>query len=486
MFFMVLVFGLADAPIFHDPDTAWHLATGDLIRQLHAIPVSDDWSFTAYDSDSWSLEAHKSFWYNLSWLFDILISFIFSLGGFSALYAVTVVLFAASMTAQAQYSLKHGAGIISVLIIAVFVILAVFTGTLARPNMCSIALTIAFYHLLHDYRSTGRLLMLIALPLLMVLWVNLHGGFLFAFPLIGLFGLEALVEKNWQRVKAYVAVFVVCIAATLVNPYGAHVYYGAYKTLSAPFNTYLIEWEPVKIGHNIQMTLLLLLVLCLGNFTDRRIALVDRIIAVFVIMLSLSSLRHAAIAAMLLMPYLSLRLSSLLDGSSVGRKLHKIQTAIMADMEKKDMRIMGAFMVAIACVIVSLPYLRDSMLKEPAGFSKEYFPAEEAAFVEKNYPKLRFFNSYNIGGYLDYLWRGRVKVFIDGRANSLYSDRVLRDSVDFSEDHGFGARSEMIASQYKFDGLIIANHDKEAKLWKSNPHWKLVHEGKVATIYLKQ
>lgn len=476
MLFLVVALGFGGAPVFYDPDTAWHLAAGDLIRQHHKIPFGDRWSFTGTDD----------IWYNLSWLFDTWLSFLLSWGGFSAVYAFTILVFAGCMTCMATHCIKtRGTSITITLALLIPLALVLFTGTLARPNMCSVAMTIAFYLILHHYSKNGKPFYISLLPILMALWVNLHGGFLFAFPLLAFFFAQAIGDKNLTAQKTYIIICGLCLFATLINPYGFGVYYGAYKTIAAPFNTVLTEWKPVEIGHNLQMTLLLVVILCTANFSDRKIPFADRAIALFVILLALSSMRHSIIASLLLMPYLSLRMTDMAYRSRWAEKIRKRDAGIMADMQKTDIRVMAACMLLGVCVLLYIPTPRDEILKEPVGFSEKHFPVQEAEFIARKYPRLRFFNDYNIGGYLDYIWRGRVKVFIDGRANSLYSDDVLNDYKDFMESGGFGGRAEMIQDTYKFDGLIIANDSPILTQWSWNPDWKIVYKGKAATVFVK-
>ncbi len=474
LFFLLLVFGLANAPVFYDPDTAWHLASGDAIRLSHAVPRHDSWSFTAGTDN----------WYNLSWLFDLGLAQLFHYGSFSAVYAITILIFALSLTLMARHAVRRGASPIIVLLLLLPIAPNIYTSILARPNLCSILLTVIFYLILHDYSRNGRFCRLLLLPGLMAFWVNLHGGFLLAFPLIGCFLAGAVLERNRTHSTAYTAILALCLLATLINPYGFAVYYGAYRTVAAAFSHVLMEWKPVEIGHNLPMTLVLLLMLCIGDFSDRKIPFADRALAVFILLLALSSLRHCAVAALLLMPYLALRATSLAYGSRIGKRIRNIDTAIMADMGKTDIRMLALAMVLAAGALIALPWPRDAILAEPAGFRKAHFPVKEAAFIADYYPGLRFLNSYNIGGYLDYIWQGKVKVFVDGRANSLYSDDVLNDYKAFTENHGFGGRAEMIAAQYRLDGLIIANDDEDAGLWRWNPDWKVVYSGDAATVYL--
>jgi len=474
LFVALLALGLGRAPVFGDADTAWHLAAGDHILAEHVIPLYDSWSFTAAGET----------WYNLSWLFDIGISKLVEVTGFSGLYLLTLFIFAGSIAGMAHYSLKRGANPLAVFLLCIPVLLIIYGGTIARPNMCSVAMAIMFYWLLHRYRETSRLKDMFLLPVLMTLWVNLHGGFLLAFILIGIFLAEAILHNNRNRMRDYGFIIAACMATTLINPYGFAVYYGAYKTISGTFDkSFITEWAPVRVGYDIAMTAMLALVICIGNATDKRIALVDRMLAVFVLFLALSSARHSAIAALLMMPYLSLRLSYVLDESRIAQRFRTIDNAIRTDLQKNDVKIMGMGMVLLATSLLALPYPRYALLSEPVGFSKKLFPIAEAAYVAEHYPHLHFFNDYNLGGYLDYLWHGKVKVFVDGRASSLYSSALLQDYTDFTESKGFGGRAEVIAAYYHIDGLILPHTDNIRLPW--NPYWKLAYHGEVADVFLR-
>lgn len=476
LFFTLLVFGFSNAPVLEDGDTAWHLATGDLIRSLHAVPKADSWSYTAAGET----------WYNLSWLFDLQLSFLFSLGGFSALYTLTVIVFSVSLTLMAWHCVRRGASIISVCLLLLPVIVIVFTGTLARPNVFSVPLTLIFYILLHRSRTDMRLGPLLFLVPLMALWVNLHGGFLMAFPLFGLFVMEAWLVGERNRVRIYLIITGLCLLATLANPYGFSVYYGAYRTLAAPFSSKLLEWQPVEIGKNVPVTIMTAIILCTGNFFDRKIPFADHALTVFILLMSLTSLRHSVLMSLLIMPCISLRLTTLLYESRFGERIRHRDNIIMSDMQEQGIRITAFVLALVAAINIYVPaYQHDLALRPQAEFSPMVFPKAEAEYVSNHYPGKHFFNSYNIGGYLDYIWRGRTKVFVDGRANSLYSDELLSDYAMFSETFGFGGRSEMIARKYHFDGLIIDNYDNAVFMWGWNPHWKAVYRGNTATVYVR-
>ena len=477
LFAAVLAYSYGGAQVFGDPDTAWHIATGDLIRQLGSIPMEDTWSFAA----------NGEIWYNLSWLFDIGFSALFAAGGFTALYILTLLAFAGSYVFMANECLKRGASFLAVSISMLIAILVSFNSILARPNLSSIILSVALYHMLSRYRDTHRTGYLVALPLLMALWVNLHGGYLLAFPVIGVFFVEAWLQKNYSLARTYCITGLACVAATLLNPYGYAVYYGAYKTLSLGFDqVHIVEWQSVNIGKDLPLTLMLLLVLFTGNVRDKAIPFSDKLVAIALLFMALNSQRHGAVAGALAMPYISLRLTHFWNEGRFGAWLAPREALIMQDMYKNDVKWMGAIMAVIAVALAASPFPRDMFLKDPPGFPKKSFPIKEAEFIAKKYPKTRFMTDYNIGGYLVYIWRGDVKVFVDGRASSLYSKETLQDYADFAMiSKGYGGRAKMIADYYGFEGVVIPNEDPGSAEWHWNPDWKLVYNGDVAAVYLR-
>jgi hypothetical protein len=495
MFILLALLGSGFAPVFNDPDTAWHLATGDLIR-AHGLPMHDSWSFTAQNET----------WYNLSWLFDVFLSQLFSAGGFAAVYTLTVTVFAGSIAFMTSYSVKRGASPLAALIILLPTFNIMCEGVLARPNMCSVPLTLAFYCLLYRYRESGKWRELLPLPFLMALWVNLHGGFLLAFPLIGAFLLEAflyppqdsqpaangLIGSIIERIcrnrpaRDYGIILALCLTATLINPYGFGIYFGASKTLFAWFDhKYVMEWKPIAIGSNKPFTLWFVIALCVGSIRDKRIAFVDRFLAVALILLSLSSIRHSVISSLLLMSYLSLRLTFLLDASVIAKPLHTRELTLMKMLQKPKVCFASVLLVLFSIWLIYMPIYRNAPSDAARYFPTHRYPAQEAAYVLAHYPTLRFLNHYDIGGYLIYIWRGKQKVFVDGRASSLYSDDLLHDYAEFMDTSGFSLRSHAIADYYRIDGLIMPNDAPNAFNLQWNPEWKIVYRGPVAAIYLR-
>ena len=159
-------------------DLGWHLAAGDLIRERGNVPYQDPWSFTLGDRQ----------WYNLSWLWDVIASALFQYAKFSGLVLFVVACGAVIVGYLASVCLSSGASAMAVCI-SVFAACLLYPSfatppniyLAASPNTSTMLFCVIFYA--ECLKRTRCLL----LPPIMVLWANLHGGFLLGFLVVGIF-----------------------------------------------------------------------------------------------------------------------------------------------------------------------------------------------------------------------------------------------------------------------------------------------------------
>src|SRR5262245_19396482 len=215
-------------------DLGWHLAAGDLIREQGNIPLHDPWAFTSGDKQ----------WFNLSWLWDVIASVVFQYSGFGGLVLFTVACGAVIVGYLAHVCLRNGAS-------AAAVCIAVFSACLlypafstapniypaASPNTATMLFAVIFYG--ECLRRTKWYL----LPAVMVLWANLHGGFLLGFLIVGVFAGSALLRRDWTGFGIYCLAGAACFAAIFVNPLGWRIYDGSTATLGHFVQAYITEWQ---------------------------------------------------------------------------------------------------------------------------------------------------------------------------------------------------------------------------------------------------
>jgi hypothetical protein len=165
--------------IFNDGDVSWHIATGQWILDHRAIPHVDPFSFT------WAGKP----WVPIEWLAEVIYASAYRLGGYGGVAAlVTAVLMA--LHAIVYFNAARWTRLALLPIVAMdFVLIPML---LARPHLLTWPLLALWTWLMLRAREQDRAPPLAA-ALLMALWANLHGGFVFGLAIAGAFGLEALI-----------------------------------------------------------------------------------------------------------------------------------------------------------------------------------------------------------------------------------------------------------------------------------------------------
>ena len=239
---LVCLYCVLDAPILlAHYDLGWHLAAGDFIRDHGHIPFQDPWSFTSGGKQ----------WFNLSWLGDVIASAIFQYANLSGLVLLVVVCAAVIAGTLTSACLSSGASPIAVWI-SVFSACLLYPALAtvptiylsASPNIYTMVFSAIFYA--ECLKRTRRVFLL---PAMMVLWANLHGGFLLGLPIVGVFSGVALLKRDWTNFKIYGIALIGCFVATFINPLGWHIYEAVTTTLGHFVQAYIDEWLPYY--HNI-------------------------------------------------------------------------------------------------------------------------------------------------------------------------------------------------------------------------------------------
>lgn len=201
-----------------DTDIWWHLRTGELIWQRGEVPQTDWYTYTNPESR----------WIDLHWGFQLLAAGLFHLGGVPALVisksVVGAAIFAVCLSAQrGTWRPWHSAAcwLPAVLL---------FAGrSVVRPELLSLLLFGTTLAILFHLRSRPRLVWLV--PLIQLVWVNLHALFILGLVLWVFFLTDAALRPclPWQSPDSesgrpawrnWLIATVLQGLACLLNPYG--------------------------------------------------------------------------------------------------------------------------------------------------------------------------------------------------------------------------------------------------------------------------
>ena len=125
--------------------------------------------------------------------------------------------------------------------------------TIIRPQLAGMVCYMALLAMLHTERLKPRW---IAIPLLFVVWANLHGSFIMGLVLLGAYcagrAIDVLrIERSLgavfrdEQVRQLLVLLELSAVAALVNPYGLEIY-AEVVALTRNANVHdLVEWEPL-------------------------------------------------------------------------------------------------------------------------------------------------------------------------------------------------------------------------------------------------
>ena len=458
------VYYLSNAPLLLGHyDLGWHLAAGDLIRSRGNVPFQDPWSFTLGDKQ----------WYNLSWLWDVIASVVFQYANFSGLILFVIACGAVIVGYLTSIGLSSGASAIAVFI-------SVFSACLlyptfatapniylaASPNTATMLFSVIFYG--ECLKRTRCFL----LPVVMVLWANLHGGFLLGFLIVGVFCGAALLRRDWANLRVYSYAGIGCFIATFINPLGWHIYEGVATTLGHFVQAYITEWwsyfSSIAMPGSVPgiIYILTFVGLELRDRSSSSIPLESRLLSWLFLFLGIYQFRYMSFFFMFSTLPMALHIDRLLPKQLNNFEVQKSMLAA---------GIMG---------VCALPL--TFMQIEPALGLPQMLSEQDALYLETHFAHARLLNHWNVGGILIFRTRGAVPVFVDGRAATAYPDALLRDYfklVDWEIDE---AAWDTVLAKYQIDTVLwVRAHEPLRRFLVDKRGWKEQYAGSYESIYVK-
>lgn len=469
----LLILSPLSAVYFIDADIGWHIASGDLIRKSGNAGLPDSFSFTAAGEP----------WYNMMWLAEVVMSYLYESGGANLMMFAAWMSMALLTIIMAKIIWDLQVGIIPTMLTVTLALLVFFDVSVVRPQTFSFVLLGLFYLILSSCGrpDSTRRWPLFVLPFIMALWVNWHGGFILGFTVLGAFGLGNLFSDNRSNLRNIIIVSVLCLLATLCNPFGYKIYYSVYNLMTTEGNKYVEEWRAFRFGRDLSYSLYLLFFYQLCQFYSKKIPVAEKALAFIWMPLALSCLRYTGVAAILVTPFLALSFRETISQSSRIYDNFLKEEAIYARWMQSVRLKMCLVIISLCLVIVcGMPKVQTLLRSGEEGFKEEFNPRRAVRFIMDNYKDVRLFNDYNMAGYITLESKGELKVFFDGRTAGFYSEEI---SKKYHKTRLAATRGEYEAlDEYKINTVLM---NKDTKLLHSllrDPDWIITYEDKYFVI----
>jgi hypothetical protein len=494
MIFVVLLgslcFTALATKMLGDAGIGWHIRTGQQILSTHHIPRVDPYS---------SIMSGKP-WLAWEWLYDVMVGALDSAVGLNGVVWLNALLIAATFALAFQSMITRGTKLFAALVLILLAISASMIHVLARPHVVTWLFVVIWFRILDDSeqestagKNAARSRWLWLLPVFMVIWVNLHGGFLLGLVLCAIFWCSALWSwlatartfddtlvrsASSKRLRDLCAITLLCAAATFVNPYGWALHRHIFSYLRNPFlMDHIEEFQSPNFHQLAPRCFLALLLVTFAALAIRKRALKasEFLLLLFAIYAGLFASRNIPVASILLV----LVVGPLLPPIPVFSKFSKRMTSV-------DSTLRGHVWLISAVLFVLLVDFNGGRLARKvlanAHFDATRLPVAALEQLEALRISDPVLTPDSWGGYVIYRLYPRNKIVLDDR-HDLYGDQVLASYLkmyraqpgwdDFLRDHNVTC-------------VLMPRNAAISAMLSQTPGWKSVYSDDLAILFVKQ
>jgi hypothetical protein len=473
----VLLVGLAPRI---DPDLWWHLESGRYIALHHVVPTRDFLSFTARGRP----------WTDHEWLSELLLYGLYRIGGLWGPIIFFALAICATFGLVYAATVRRGVHPILALFLLAGALVAASPALGARPQMVTLFF-LAVYALVLLAFETGRdRRLLVMLPLLMLVWVNMHAGFVLGLALLALTVAGEWLNRMTRRegalsggeLRALAVALGVTALATVVNPTGVReVLYPLVWIFPTSFANSLTEWVSTDFHMPQMMVFEAMLLLLIGSFfvARPRVNWTHLLLVLAFTHLAVSQVRNVSVWMVLITPLLAVYLRDAfvtLQGYTGGLQYRRRP---VRGRLAPILNVVLLLMMALVYVGEATHYINGVALKQN---EQSTFPVGAVAYLQRHALPPHVFASYAWGGYVLWHLSPRYQDFIEGRANTVYTAQTLSAYLD-----GYSAAPDWqrVFSRYHVQDVLVDRGAPIAQVLALNPHWRRVFVDKVAVLYTR-
>ena len=464
----------------NDNDFFFLLVVGGWISNNHTIPNVELFSWAS--GKSWV--AHE-------WLTELIMYKLGLVGCLIAMLLIFVVLYIL-MAKMLQLKLKRmfDFKLVYFLIMCIF-----FKVTGPRPYILSLVffayLVYVLFSYLDDKKWASKLIW--TLPILQIVWVNLHGGsssLIYIF-LIGVllchYFLKLIPLKNnrWtsftlnkiQLKTIYIILFLVIIA-TFINPFGYEMlFYPFLNMTDSSMTSYIVEWNSPSF-HNL-----------LGTYVFLIIS-----IPIFNLIMQNKKMKLHEIGFQLVLFYMCLKsqrfvgMYGIYSTWTLG-KYFLFDKETYQVLSKPFIKYIKPISILVSIVLIGtigfVGYRQISSFQDTGIIDNDGFYTDEAVLKLIELKPQRLFNDYSQGGYLLYKLNEYkaydIKIFSYGLGD-VFSKDLLPDTVNLSNVY---TNPRELIDKYNFDYMITTKNYPLHYYLDECDDYKLIYNDGECFIYEK-
>jgi len=453
-----------------DPDLWWHMKVGDWIIEHAAVPHTGILSRTAANRP----------WVAYSWGYEVMLSRAYAWFGL-----LGIALFGVLLTVMVAYAvywmmLRLAARFWVACIGTTIVCEAFLFDGMPRPFFFSIAFFAVILTLLLQANRDGNARRLYWLPLIFLLWTNLHIQFTYALAVLGLFvgvniaqrlatqlGLKLdFLQASALRSADLLLVFAACLLATIIGPNFYHPYQALYTYSQEKFPySVIIELQPLTFrGFSNYLELFLAAGAFFAIGWQKKIDLFKLGLMVFASVFAFRTMRDAWFVSVS-------AAACIADFPPVEEERESTESWL------ERAGVAAALVVLLALISTSVDFNQRALDRTISSM----YPVNAINFLRRNPVPGPLYNNLNWGGFLMWYMPGQP-VAIDGR-NDLYGDDLDKLFYDSQS-----AQNSYLSDPYLNEsGLVLLDSKLPlAKVLSVDSRFQMIYHDDIATVYARR
>jgi hypothetical protein len=437
-----------------DNDLYGHLRFGLDILEAHAIPQNDPYSY---------LTAGQR-WINHEWLSEVSFAFVYKLLGPVGLVGFKTIICLGIGCISYFYLIGFGLSGRRALI-ALCALLASGASFIQfiRPQLFTYLMFLLLLLVIKQADAGNNRSLWLSAPI-MLLWANLHGGYLAGIGVIVLWAILAILLESGAALKIALPT-ITAVLITLVNPYGLRLPIFLLRTATIP-RPEIIEWQPINFTqiHGL-VYLVLLAVSCLGY----RFAKASRSRPLFLLLATLAlycltAVRHLPLFGLATIIIAAPHFATIWNTPDKPLRLPKA----------------AALLPLLFSLVLLVPIWRNFSCMATSS-NELVFPAKAVGLIKASGVAGNLATEFNWGEYVIWHLGPEIKVSIDGRRETVYSTPTYRMSLQYT--YGSGDWDKLL-TEYKTDMALIQTNKPTYNLMTLLPDWSLIFKDSVSALFV--
>ena len=451
--------------VMADPDLWGHLKFGQALVENGSLHATDPYSFTAF--------GHA--WINHEWLTELVFWLTYASLGDAGLL-MGKLLIGLGMIFLLLYACRNQPPVIAALIVSLAAFV-VSPGFNVRPQVFSFFFFTVFVVVMREFFS-GRKNFLFLLPLIMVLWVQLHGGFLMGVVVLGLAaGWETLMQwvtgKKFFSIKTLWFWAILTFATPLINPYGYKLLVFFSQTLSIPRP--ISEWEPLFLfdATHWQAKVLMLIFVAAIVTKSQKIRRWEAVCIFFTMYAAMRHVRHLPFFAIVAAPWLAEW------AGEMAAELKQRHPKVIITPATLAIIVVAFFSVGLFQSYKTIKIYKATNLR--IVVDPGFYPVHAVRLMKANNLTGDLILPFDWGEFAMWHLYPNMRVSIDGRFRTCYPEQVIQDHfIAFAYPKEWNR-----LEKYTGDVLLAPNNIFFQNLAKEKGVWKILHADATAIMFLR-